>query len=327
MPLRSFRDYGLGNSPLREVPHYCPNGRLFIKLEMVNPHGSIKDRTAFYLLRDIQRRGQLRSDVTIVESSSGNLGMALGHLARDAGVRFVCLMDHSIPPEKHAELSDAGIEVEIVGRGRYPDCRTARMRRAEELGNHEGWLWTNQYANSANVLAHYETTGREIWEQTDGAVAFVVCSAGTAGTICGIGQCLKERNKHVTVVAVEPLGSTLFGGCEGDYLSVGAGLRGPSRILHRHGHVIDYFCKMDDATAIAECLRLQQAEGLDVGITTGSVLRVGSMIASEHPEDIVVVVSPDGGEKYAHLIHDVSPSPEVRETVRLTPFHWEGLDG
>jgi cysteine synthase len=297
-----------------------------VKLEMGNPHGSIKDRTAFYLLREAHRQGRLRPGVTVVESSSGNLGMALGHLARDAGVRFLCLMDRSIPPDKHAELREAGIEVEIVEQGGFADCRTARITRANELDARTEWLWTNQYANSANVLAHYETTGPEIWRQTDGQVAFVVCSAGTAGTVCGIGKYLKERNSRIQIVAVEPLGSTLFGGCESSYLSVGAGLRGPSGILRKHGWAIDSYCKIGDATAIAECVRLQREEELCVGITSGAALRAGSAIASSHPNDIVVVVSPDGGEKYAHFVRDTPTDSAAQAPVELNAFHWEELN-
>jgi len=281
---------------------YCPSSNLYVKLESANPNGSVKDRTAYYIVKDLIAAGRVGSNTKLVESSSGNLGLAIAYFARKVGVRFLCLVDPLIAPGKLRELQDAGVEVHVVSLGNSPDYRSARIQMARDLNGQPDWIWTNQYDNPANFRAHYETTGPEIWSQMEGRVDYVVCSAGTCGTICGIGHYLKKQNPAIRTIAVEPKGSTIFGGKPGAYLSVGAGMRHPSGILLEFGQVVDCYCKVDDRDALQECVEFLNAESLSVGVTTGSVLVVASHLTKQYPNANVVAVAPDGGEKYVDLI-------------------------
>ena len=317
MNLKSFTEYGLGNTPLYRSAAYCPSGNLYVKLESANPNGSVKDRIAHYIIRDLIVAGRLKPNTNLVESSSGNLGLAIAYFARELGVRFLCLVDPLMAPEKLRELQDAGVEVHIVSLGNSPDYRSARIQMARGLDGRPDWIWTNQYDNLANFKSHFETTGPEIWTQTGGQLDFVVCSVGTGGTICGIAHYLKRQNPAVTIIAVEPRGSTIFGGGPGEYLSVGAGMRQPSGILKQYGHAIDYYCQVDDRDSLRECAEILYAENLSVGVTTGSVLVVALCLAAQHSDKNVVAVAPDGGEKYADLLSGIIPSGKRTRDVTL----------
>lgn len=318
--LEEFADYGLGDTPLYQVPAYCATGNLYVKLEKTNPKGSIKDRTAYYLIKDLVDAERLNPGVKLVESSSGNLGIALAYFARQIGAPFLCLVDPTLPHSRFAELAAQGVETCVVSLGQYPTYRVARIERARELDREPGWIWTNQYDNPANMRAHYETTGPEIWQQMHGRVDYLVCSVGTGGTICGIGRFLKEQSNAIKIVGVEPKGSTIFGGTPGCYLTAGAGMLEPSGIFRQYGHVVDYYSQVDDDDALEECIRLSLLENMCVGITTGAALVVASYLAAQNPESIVVAVSPDGGEKYAEFLAGITPSAEKCHNVVLCEY-------
>lgn len=307
MKLDTFSAYGLGNTPLYIPEKYCPSRNLYLKLEKANPNGSIKDRTAYYILKDLVESGRLKTGIKLVESSSGNLGLAIAYFARELGVRFVCLVDPLIAQAKLKELEDAGVEVRIVSLGNSPDYRIARIQLAGDLDKQPDWIWTNQYDNPANFRAHYETTGPEIWAQTEEQLDYIVCSVGTGGTICGVGHYLKRRNPAIKVIAVEPMGSTIFGGKPGKYLSVGAGMLQPSGIFRKYGQIVDYYCKVSDKEAIQECVDILNTENLSIGVTTGAVLVAASYLASRHPCENVIAVAADGGEKYTDLFKGIAP--------------------
>ncbi|MCA9731949.1 MAG: cysteine synthase family protein [Deferribacteres bacterium] len=318
--LKDLNEYHVGNTPLYHAKSYCPSQNLYLKLEMLNPLGSIKDRTAYYILKNLIDTGRLTSDIKIVESSSGNLGLALNYFACDIGIYFRCLIDPTVPQEKQKQLEDADIDVYVVALDDNPDYRTARIQLAKELNQQKDWIWTNQYNNPANVQAHYETTGPEIWLQTRGSVDYVVCSVGTGGTICGIGRYLKQQNFSIKIIAVEPDGSTAFGGQPGKYLSVGSGMRGQSGIFKLYGHVVDYYCKVKDLDALQECVNFFSAENISIGVTTGSVLVVASCIALRYPKSKIVVIAPDDGEKYFDLFEGISPDKHHCDDVILHPY-------
>lgn len=324
MRLDEFAACGLGNTPVHRVPAYCPTGNLYVKLEETNPKGSIKDRTAYYLIKDLVDSERVKPGVRLVESSSGNLGMALAHFAREIGVPFLCLVDPTLPPSRLAQLAAQGVDTCVVSLGPYPSYRVARIERARELDREPGWIWTNQYDNPANMRAHYETTGPEIWEQMHGRVDYLVCSVGTGGTICGIGRFLKEQNNTIKIVGVEPKGSTIFGGTPGCYLTAGAGMLEPSGIFRQYGHVVDCYGQVDDKDALEECIRLSVLENTCVGITTGAALFVASYLADQHPGSIVVAVSPDGGEKYAEFLAGITLPLESRHTPVLFEYRPNG---
>ena len=286
------------NTPLMCAKSYWPKGNLFVKLDGNNIYGGIKSRTAFYMLKEIT--GKLPSTtnkLNVVESSSGNLAIALHKLSGLFNVNFLCLADKSIPESKRKELHNTGVNIQLVDKGDYPDLRSARIAKAKEIGDKKGWVWANQYANVGNFQGHFETTGPELWAQTSGAVSWVVCSVGSAGTICGIGNYLKKRNHNINIVGVEPVGSTSFGGKPGPYISAGSGMREPSELLSRFGDCIDYYSKVTDEAAAIQCNNFFKYEKISVGITTGHNLAVATEIAS-NTDKIVVVISADSGRHY-----------------------------
>lgn len=316
--LNSLESYGIGTTPIHFAKVLCPNGQLYVKLEYVNVTGSIKARTAHYIVSDLIRRQKIKPGMTIVESTSGNLGTALTLFGREIGVNVVCLVDETIPPRKIQKLRDAQAEVRLVELGAHPDFRTARLAEACRLGKLPDWVWPNQYGNEAGMFAHEETTGPEIWKALLGNVDLVVGILGTGGTMCGIARALKKCKPTIKIVAVEPYGSTIFGGVSSSYLSAGAGLPEASQLLHRHGHLIDYFAKVSDMLAIQTCHTIARLEQLNVGITSGAAIAVAMQLAARDPSQIVVVIAPDGAESYEDILQNqfaddacVLAAPEV----------------
>lgn len=209
--MNSLESYGIRTTPIHLAKALCPIGQLYVKLEDVNVTGSIKARTAHYIVSDMIQRKKIKPGMTIVESTSGNLGIALALFGREIGVSVVCLVDQTIPTRKIQRLRDAQAEVRLVELSVHPDFRTARLVEACRLGKLADWIWPNQYGNEAGMFAHEETTGPEIWEALLGSVDCVVGTLGTGGT-GGIARALKKRKPSVRIVAVEPCGSTIFGG-------------------------------------------------------------------------------------------------------------------
>ncbi len=298
MRLRSMAEYGIGRTPMLRARRFTTGGNLLVKIESRNPTGSIKDRLAYYLVPDTEmaRDGEPR----LVDSTSGNFGLAMMRMASLSGKVFVALADPTISPTKLKRLQSHG-EVRLVDKGAALDYRSARIALAKKLGGCPGWRWTNQYDNPLAFRAYFETTGPEIWEQTHGAVTTLVCSVGTGGTICGTAHALKRRNPKVRVVAIEPLGSTIFGTVPGDYLNAGAGMYEPTDIIRRYSGAIDAFCLVPDAIALRTCREFYDAEGEGVGVTAGAALWVGAHLADKDQDETVVVVAPDGWANYCHL--------------------------
>jgi len=210
-----------------------------------------------------------------------------------------------LPKDKFVELEEFGVETQVVSLGNNPDYRSARINLARELDAQSDWIWTNQYDNLSNYKAHFETTGPEIWSQMEGHLDYIVVSVGTGGTICGVGHYLKQKNPTINVIAVEPKGSTIFGGKPGKYLNVGAGMHKPTGIIKEYGHVIDNYCQVDDQYSLEECIIFNNYESMSVGVTTGSVLFIASHLASHFPDKNVLAISPDGGEMYNDLFEEI----------------------
>ena len=241
------------------------------------------------------------SVTNIVESSSGNLGLSLGYFAKKVNINFFCLVDPTVPESKIQKLRDYDINYYSVPLSGKADYRTARIDYAKKLDMRKDWIWTNQYSNPANARGHYLTTAPELYEQMDNNIDFFVCSVGSGGTISGVGKYLKERNKNIIIVAVEPKGSTIFGGIEAPYLTAGAGLLGPSGLIKQNWELIDYAVKVSDDDAIRTSIEFEKMEKESVGITTGSVLYVASCLSELFPNHRIACISPDGGENYKHI--------------------------
>lgn len=306
---KEFNSFQFVKTPLVCVNRYVPAGNVFLKLEGENLFGNIKARCAFYMLQDIvnQRSGSSHS-INVVESSSGNLAIALHKLSNHFNVHFLCLSDRTTPESKQKELLDEGVNVEFVEKMGHPDFRTARISKAKELHEKSDYIWVNQYENPANAQAHYETTGPEIWEQTQGNIEWVIASVGSGGTISGIAKYLKQKKPTINIVGVEPLGSTSFGGESHPYVSAGAGMLGASKLLKAHLKYIDYYAQVSDILAAMECKKFAEHEGISVGLTTGHCLAVASQLTNR-PNETVVVVSADTGIHYKKTINNLVELP------------------
>lgn len=266
---------------------------LYLKLEWLNPFGSIKDRAAAYMLDALADAGELDGK-EIVEASSGNTAIALAALAALSGSRLTVTIPDGVPEEKKVLLRMLGAEVWETPDDLCPvdNPRDGAIALARSLAASEGgsrYVMTNQYESRHNVRAHYETTGPEIWRQTDGRIRYFLAGFGTCGTITGVGRYLKERDPTIEVVAIEPQPGHRLPG-----LKSFAEAKEPG-ILDRS--VVDHVIRVDDEPAYATTKRLFREEGLMVGPSTGAIVHAAARFGSDRP-GVAVGVSPDGGHKY-----------------------------
>ena len=290
-------------TPLVKLNHVlAPTlGPLYLKLEWFNPFGSIKDRTALYLLKGLVERGEL-ANKQLVEPTSGNTGIALAALAALAGVKISVTIPDGVPEEKKTLLRMLGAEVWATPDDLCPinhpkDGAIALAHSfVESAATKDKFVMPNQYENPDNVRAHYETTGPEIWKQTEGQVRYFLAGYGTCGTITGVAKFLKERNPAIQVVAIEPRKGHRLPGLKNLTESKQPG------ILDRS--LIDHVIRVEDEPAYAMTKRLFREEGLIVGPSTGAIVHASSEFAREHP-GLAVAISPDGGFKYASFFADI----------------------
>jgi len=274
---------------------------LYLKLEWFNPFGSIKDRTAHYLLKGLAERGEL-SGKRIIEPTSGNTGIALAALAAIMGIKISVTIPDGVPEEKKTLLRMLGAEVWATPDDLCPinhpkDGAIALARSfVEGQASRDQYVMPNQYENPDNVRAHYETTGPEIWRQTTGQVRYFIAGYGTCGTITGIAKYLKEQNPDIKVIAVEPQKGHRLPGLKNLTESKAPG------ILERC--LIDEVIRVDDAPAYAMTKRLFREEGLIVGPSTGAIVHVAAEFG-RGKDGLAVAISPDGGLKYASYFADI----------------------
>lgn len=297
-------------SPLVRVGRVLPDRapELWLKLEWLNPFGSVKDRAAAAMLDGLAARGELEGR-RVVEASSGNTAIALAALAALRGVPVVVAIPEGVPEEKQVLLRMLGAEVwptpdDLCPVDHPKDGAIALARSI--LASDPRYVTTDQYANLDNVRAHYETTGPEIWRQTEGKIRWFLAGFGTCGTITGVGRYLKERDPTIRVVGVEPKPGHRLPG-----LKSFAEAKEPD-ILDRS--VVDEVIVVDDDDAYAVALRLHREEALLVGPSTGAVVHAASLL--EAPGEVAVAVSPDSSLKYlswfAELLGDEG-TPNVLE--------------
>jgi cysteine synthase len=304
----------IGNTPLIELKKVCkglPNP-VFIKCEHLNPGGSVKDRTARAIIMDAEARGLLvphqNPPMTIIEGTAGNTGVGLALLASARGYRCICVLPEKVAADKRVALRQLGAEVYVAKAAgiKSPDnFRNVAARLAEE----NGWFLTNQFHNPANLNAHYGApgisgTGPEIYKQMAGNIAAFVSSAGTGGTISGVGKYLKEQSSAIKVVLADPIGSGLGEwvntgevGPDGPFVVEGIGSASvPSNLVREP---LDWAEKVSDAEALAMVERLVKEEGLTVGGSTGvnvvGALRVAARSDVKGP---VVTIAADLWDRY-----------------------------
>ena len=290
-------------TPLVRVNRVVSPGtlELYLKLEWFNPFGSIKDRTALFMLRGLEERGEL-DDKELVEPTSGNTGIALAALAAVMGKKITVTIPEGVPEEKKLLLRMLGAEVWPTPDDLCPvdHPKDGAIALAHSLVRSEAtsgrYVMPNQYENADNVKAHYETTGPEIWNQTEGEVKFFLAGFGTCGTITGVGQYLKGKNPDIEVIAIEPQKGHRLPGMKNLEES-----KTPA-ILDRS--VIDQVIRVDDGPAYAMTKRLFREEGMIVGPSTGAIVHAAVEFGRERG-GLAVAISPDGGFKYASFFEDV----------------------
>ena len=273
------------------------NVTLLAKLECMNPAGSVKDRVALSMITDVEKSGRLAPGGTIIEPTSGNTGIGIAALAAAKGYRVIITMPDTMSVERQRLMKAYGAEV-ILTDGKLG--MNGAIAKADELAKEiDGAIVAGQFVNPANPLAHYQTTGPEIWTDTDGEVNVFVAGAGTGGTVTGTGRYLKEQNPAVKVVAIEPATSAvLSGGTAGAHGLQGIGAGFIPEILDTA--VIDEVMPITDAAAYEAVRALARLEGVLVGISSGAALSAAVELA-KRPESegkTIVVLLPDTGERY-----------------------------
>lgn len=291
----------IGKTPLLEVCNlekkYGIKANIYTKLEYLNPAGSVKDRAAKYMIQDAEERGILKENAIIIEPTSGNTGIGLASLAASKGYRMILTMPDTMSVERINLLKAYGAEV-VLSDGKLG--MSGAIAKAQELAAEiPGSFIPGQFENQANARAHYETTGPEIWEDTDGNVDILVAGVGSGGTISGIGKFLKEKNSDIKIVAVEPKDSPLLStGKAGAHGIQGIGANFVPELVNRD--VIDQICTVELEDSYVWAKRLAKEEGILVGISSGAALAAAVELAclAENKDKKIVVLLPDSGDRY-----------------------------
>ena len=301
----------VGNTPLIRLNRVSEETGCEIlgKAEFLNPGSSVKDRAALYIIKDAEERGTLRPGGTIVEGTAGNTGIGLALLGNARGYRTVIVIPETQTEEKKDMLRLCGAELREVPAVPYRDPNNyvkISGRLAEELNESEpnGAIWANQFDNVANRRAHLETTGPEIWEQTDGKVDAFCCAVGTGGTLAGVGMALKERKPEVTIALTDPMGAALYhyyrhGELKSEGSSITEGI-GQGRVTaNLEGAPIDLAFQIPDEEALPYVFDLLQYEGLCLGGSSGINVAGAVHVARElGPGHTIVTVLADFGTRY-----------------------------
>lgn len=291
----------IGGTPLLELEKIEREeglkARVLVKLELFNPAGSVKDRAALFMILDAEERGLLHPGDTIIEPTSGNTGIGLASVGVSRGYKVVFTMPETMSVERRKLLASYGAQIVLTEGAKG---MSGAIAKADELARQtEGAIVLGQFVNSANPRAHMETTGPEIWEDTEGKVDVFVAGVGTGGTITGTGRFLKEKNPAIHVVAVEPADSpVLSGGKPGPHGLQGIGAGFVPEILDTE--VYDEVIRMETRDAYEAARLLARKQGVLVGITSGAALHAALKLAKEDrfAGKTIVALLPDTGERY-----------------------------
>ncbi|MDY4880469.1 MAG: cysteine synthase A [Gemmiger sp.] len=294
-------DQLIGHTPLLELAHIEAaeglEARLLAKLEYFNPAGSVKDRIAKAMLDDAEAQGKLNKDTTIIEPTSGNTGIGLASVAAARGYRIIIVMPETMSVERRQLMKAYGAELVLTEGAKGMKGAIARADElAKEIPNS---FVAGQFVNPANPKAHYQTTGPEIWQDTDGQVDYFVAGVGTGGTVTGVGTYLKEQNPAVKVVAVEPASSPVLSqGKAGAHKIQGIGAGFVPDVLNTK--IYDEIIPVENDDAFATGKKVGQSEGVLVGISSGAAVWAGIQLAKrpENKGKTIVVLLPDTGDRY-----------------------------
>ncbi len=291
----------IGGTPILEPTNYARKNklkaRLLVKLEYLNPTGSVKDRTAKYIIESAERVGILKAGSTIIEPTSGNTGIGLAAIAATKNCKLIVTMRENMSKERQNLLKAYGAQVVLT-----PAAEGMRgaIKKAEELNEQiRGSFIAGQFENPANPKAHYETTGPEIWNDTDGKIDILVAGVGTGGTISGASKYLKRKNKDLEVVAVEPRSSAVLSHCKvGPHKIQGLGAGFVPKTLNLYS--FDKVKTSTDEDAIATAKKFAATEDILCGISSGAALYVATELAKlkRNEGKTIVTILPDSADRY-----------------------------
>ena len=295
----------IGRTPIIELKNIEKTlelkGRLLAKLEYLNPTGSVKDRAALSMINEAEKDGSLRADSVIIEPTSGNTGIGLAAVGASRGYRVIIVMPDSMSMERRILMKAYGAELVLTdGKKGMKGAIEEAERLAAEIPHS---FIPAQFDNPANAKAHYDTTGPEIWEDTEGKTDIFVAGAGTGGTVTGTGRYLKEKNPDIKVVAVEPASSpVLSGGKSGTHGIQGIGAGFIPKVLDTG--IYDEVAAVEDSEAYEAARLLGKKEGILVGISSGAALHAAIELAkrNENEGKNIVVLLPDTGDRYLSTV-------------------------
>ena len=292
----------VGETPIVEISRYAEaagvtGATILAKLEYLNPAGSVKDRVALSMIQDAEEKGILKPGATIIEPTSGNTGIGLAFVAAAKGYRAILTLPDTMSVERRTLLKAYGAELVLTEGAKG---MKGAIAKAEELTQEiEGAVILGQFVNPANPAVHKETTGPEIYRQTDGKVDIFVAGVGTGGTVTGVGEYLKAQNPDIKIVAVEPASSPVLStGTPGAHKIQGIGAGFVPEILNTS--IYDEIITIENEDAFAEGKRFAVSEGILVGISSGAALKAASILAAR-PENAgknIVALLPDSGDRY-----------------------------
>ncbi len=302
---QSFVD-AIGNTPLIRLNSFSEETGCNIlgKAEFLNPGGSVKDRAALYIIKDAEERGLLKPGGTVVEGTAGNTGIGLAHICNAKGYKCLIIIPNTQSQEKIDLLRTLGAEVRTVPAVPYKDPNNYVRLSGRVAAEMENAIWANQFDNLANRRAHYETTGAEIWNQTDGTIDAWVASTGTGGTYAGVAMLLKEKNPSIRCVLADPMGSALYSYAKtGELVMTGSSITegiGNSRVTaNMENAPIDDALQIDDSEALRVVYQLLRKDGLfmggSVGINVAAAVALAKQMGSGHT---IVTILCDGGARY-----------------------------
>ncbi len=286
----------IGETPLLKLNHIgVPEGvQLFAKLELYNPAGSVKDRIGKYMIADAEKKGRLKPGGTIVEATAGNTGLGIAFAALNKGYRIIFVVPTKFSEEKQTLMRALGAE--IINTPREGGMLGAAKKAEELRATIPGAVSLEQFKNLANPLAHYETTGPEIYRDLNGNIDYLVAGAGSGGTYTGVVRYLKEQNPEIKGILADPVGSTMGGGEHGDYDIEGIGNDFIADTMDMS--LVDEVVKINDNDAFSGARELALKEGIFAGSSSGAALTAAEKLIAKGVKGNIVIILPDRGDRY-----------------------------
>lgn len=286
----------IGNTPIVKLNNFdlsC-DVNLYAKLEMYNPTGSLKDRIGKYMILDAEKKGILKKGGTIIEATAGNTGLGIMFAAINKGYRVIFVVPTKFSQEKQTLMKALGAE--IINTPRELGMLGAAEKAEELKKNIDGAVSLKQFKNPTNPLAHYETTGKEIWDDMKGKIDYLIAGAGSGGTYTGIVRYLKEKNPKIKGVLADPLGSTMGGGEHKDYDIEGIGNDFIPDTMDMN--LVDIIIKVKDTEAFENSRELAKREGIIVGSSSGAVMACAKKLIEKGVKGNIILIFPDSGDRY-----------------------------